>query len=512
MFRRISMLGILLALATFAVAADPPATPPAAADPAKALDQRIMTEIKTKSEIIANLTQLCDGIGPRLTGSANLKKANEWAAERMKSYGLENVKLEPYEIPVGWERGTVSAKLIDPPMAQPLVMASMGWTPGTKGKVTGEVVIFKASKREDLAQYKGKLKNAIILRNEPRKIAPVATPEAPRGSRPMGNPMGGNRPMGGGAPGGRGDFEARQQLAQEVRDFLKNEGAAAVLQDSNKPHGLLVTTGGWRGKERASEQEGTPSLYVTHEHYSLLWRLATRPKPAVTKVELEVTNKFIQGPITVYNTVGEIKGSEKPDEFVVVGAHLDSWDLGQGTTDNGTGSCVVLETARAIMKSGVKPRRTIRFVLFTGEEQGLHGSRVYTERHKDELPKTSMALVHDTGTGKVVGMRLQGREVLKPIFEKELESLKEIGLKEVSTRSMGGTDHLPFERAGVPGFACEQDPFEYRMTHHTQSDTLDKAVEADLIQGAQVMAVTAMRVANMPALLPRDKPMRTTRP
>ena len=246
-------------------------------------------------------------------------------------------------------------------------------------------------------------------------------------------------------------------------------------------------------------------MFVTHDHYALLWRLANRPAPAKTRVEVEVTNKFIPGPVTVYNTVGEIRGSEKPDEFVVVGAHLDSWDLGQGTTDNGTGSCVVLETARILAKSGVKPKRTIRFVLFTGEEQGLYGSKAYVQKHKDELPKISLCLVHDTGTGKVVAIGTQGREPVKPILEAELASLKELGLKEINLRGMGGSDHQSFEAAGVPGFAVQQDMSEYRLTHHSQSDTLDKAKEADLIQGAQVMAVTAMRVANLPELLPRAK-------
>jgi carboxypeptidase Q len=192
---------------------------------------------------------------------------------------------------------------------------------------------------------------------------------------------------------------------------------------------------------------------------------------------------------------------------VVVGAHLDSWDLGQGTTDNGTGSCVVLETARLLAKSGVKPKRTIRFVLFTGEEEGLHGSKQYCIRHKDEMAKTSVALVHDTGTGKVLGFGLQGREAIKPIMDKELVSLKNVGgFNGCTLRSMGGTDHLSFEQVGVPGFACDQDMDEYRLTHHTQADTFDKAKEPNLIQGAQVMAVTAMRVANLPDLLPRDKP------
>jgi len=166
----------------------------------------------------------------------------------------------------------------------------------------------------------------------------------------------------------------------------------------------------------------------------------------------------------------------------------------------------VLETARILAQSGIKPKRTIRFVLFTGEEQGLMGSKAYCEKHKAELPKISMCLVHDTGTGKAIGIGTQGRPIIKPILEAELTSLTALGLKEINSRSLGGSDHASFDQAGVPGFALQQDMSEYRLTHHTQSDTLDKAHEADLIQGAQVMAVTALRVANMPELLPRDKP------
>jgi len=295
---------------------------------------------------------------------------------------------------------------------------------------------------------------------------------------------------------------------REMMEFLRTEGAAVLLMDASKPHGLLNMTGGWRGDDRVSGGEPLPTLIVVHEHYAMLHRLASRPDPARTRVEVEVNNKFIPGPVAVYNTVGEIRGAEKPDEFVVLGAHLDSWDLGQGTTDNGTGSCVVLEAARILSKSGVRPRRTIRFVLFTGEEQGLHGSREYVKKHKDEMAKTSMALVHDTGTGRVVGIGLQGRASIKPILEKELASLKELGVTEIDLRGMGGSDHISFERAGVPGFAVRQDWAEYRFSHHSQSDTLDKAREPDLIQGAQVMAVAGLRVANLPDLLPRDKPAR----
>jgi len=495
------------------------------------LDSKIIADAHKTSEIMKNLGYLSDVIGPRLTGSANLKRANEWTAEVMKSYGLSNVHLEPWEIPVGWERGTATMKLVEPDNGRSLTVASAGWSPGTKGKLLSDVVVINARTKADLEKYRGKLKNAVILRGEPAKVAPITDlsygPGQPRGKR---DPKDGEKgpdaktdekkadekkveekkadEKKGDEPKGPDRFRGfNDPFQRDLAEFLRAEGAAVTLRDSGKPHNLLVTTGGWpRNTDRGNAPEPMPSLFIAHEHYALLYRLATRPAPAVTRVEVEIDNKFVPGPITVYNTVGEIPG-EKADEFVVVGAHLDSWDLAQGTTDNGTGSCIVLETARLLVRSGVKPKRTIRFVLFTGEEQGLHGSRQYVTRHKDEMAKTSVALVHDTGTGKVLGFGLQGREVIKPIMDRELVSLKNVGgFTGVTLRSMGGTDHQSFEAVGVPGFACAQDVDEYRLTHHTPSDTFDKAKEPNLIQGAQVMAVTAMRVANLPELLPRDRP------
>ena len=543
------------------LAADDPAPAPRVAGAAPQpgspadIDRILMSEVKTNSEIMKNLEYLSDVIGPRLTGSKALERANEWTAAKMKEYGLENVRLEPWEIPIGWERGTATMKVIEPNTGRPLLIASAGWAPGTKGKVIGDVVIMKARTKDDLAPYKGKLKNAVILRQPPATVAPVTDrtygpvsgPPAKKDEKGDAQPEGAKKDGGAdgmGKKGFRGKRDAQPETAKkdgveakkddknaeakkddqpprrggggfggdfafqaELNDFLKAEGAACIVLDSAKPHGLLVTTGSWPRGDRGSAQDALPRVYMAHEHYAMLWRLVNRPAPAETKVEVEISNTFVPGPIVVSNTIGEVRGSEKPDEYVVVGAHLDSWDLASGTTDNGTGSCVVLETARvvaALAKQGQRPKRTIRFCLFTGEEEGLWGSKKYVEKHKDELNKHSVALVHDTGTGKVLGFGLQGRAVVQKVLEPELESLKAFeGWKGLDLGRQGGTDHLPFESANVPGFACRQDVDEYRLTHHTQTDTFDHAKGPNLIQGAQVMAVTCVRIANMPELLPR---------
>lgn len=515
---------------------------------ARALDQKLIDDAKKSSSIMTNLAYISDVIGPRLTGSANLKRANEYTAQKMKEYGLVNVKLEPWTIPQGWERGTATCKLLEPNAGRTITVASSAWAPGTKGKIEGPVVVVQANNREELEKYKGKLKNAIVLRGAPPEIPAIF---ADRGG-PLGSPAAGGG-GGGGARGGNrggrrggdqakggeqkageqkaGEQKAAQQkggeqkaatppaqpplqnpnfggnfaFQQELNEFLRTEGVAAFMSDSRKPQGLVVTGGSWRGRDRATAAEPIAQLSVAHEHYAMLYRLATRPGDAVTRVELEVSNKFIDGPITVYNTVGEITGSEKPNEFVVLGAHLDSWDLGTGTTDNGTGSCTVLECARLLAQCGVKPKRTIRFVLFSGEEQGLHGSRAYCASHKDEMERTSMCLVHDTGTGKVTGIGCSGFSAARALLEKELVSLAPLGCTNISLASMGGSDHASFNAVGAPGFYCIQESAGYPLTHHTQTDTFDKAQEPNLIGGAQVMSVTAMRVANLAELLPRER-------
>ena len=516
----------------------------AAALTATELDTALLAEVKDRGEVMKNLEYLSDTIGPRLTGSKQLERANEWTAAKMKEYGLENVKMEPWEIPIGWERGPALLTVVEPDTKVRCSMAALGWTPGTEGKVTGEVVLLQLRNKGDFDKYKGKLKNAVVMTMPPVNVNPVTDtkygplpPPAKKKDEPKKDePKKAETKTTDSPVSFIADEEQPKEQpkkddpkkeepkkttpganvsplipSRELEEFLKAEGVACRLMDAgigSKTHGLLMALGQWRPGDRAAQAQ-LPVAVIPHENYAMLYRLAMRPAPAVTKVEVEIQAKFIPGPITVFNTVGEVKGSEKPDEFVVIGAHLDSWDLGTGTMDNGTGSCVVLETARAVAalaKAGHRPKRTIRFCLFTGEEQGLYGSREYVKKHADEMPKTSLAIVHDTGTGKVTGFATMNQPKSIEILEPELKSLAGMdGWAGLDSGFLGGSDHQSFLPAGVPGFACRQDIDEYRYTHHSQTDTFDHAKGPNLVQGAQVLAVTSVRVANLPDLLPRTR-------
>jgi Zn-dependent M28 family amino/carboxypeptidase len=244
-----------------------------------------------------------------------------------------------------------------------------------------------------------------------------------------------------------------------------------------------------------------PTAYMARENYTLLWRLLEN---GPVEAEVNLDGGFNAKNVDVYNTVAEIRGTEKPDEVVIIGGHLDSWDLGTGATDNGTGAMAVLEAARALQKLGVKPARTIRFVLFTGEEQGLNGSAAYVKAHKDEMSKISGVLIDDSGTGKVLTIGLMANYAVRETIDHALYPLaKGVGFAEPTLRVEGGSDHVSFDEAGVPTFWCVQDGVDYDKTHHSQADTLDRVRWDDLTEGAQVLAVFAYNVAQLPDLLPR---------
>jgi Zn-dependent M28 family amino/carboxypeptidase len=453
-------------------------------------DAQILSEIRDRSQVMENLEYLSDEIGPRLTGSPQLKRANDWTAAKFREYGLTNVKLEPWTIAHSWTRGTAHARIVSP-AAHPLTIASAGWSPGTNGVVRGPVVYFDAKRKEDFEKFRGKLKGAIVIYQEPESLSPPK-PENLNLARPMQTPP----PMKG-QPAAPSPFAAFQEVARMSNEFFRQEGAAAVLRDSNKPHGLLNMTGIGGQKFDIGV---IPTAFVTGEGYRMLYRMLKHGK---VEVEIDMTNSFGDKPMDVYNTVAEIRGSEKSDEVVILGAHLDSWDLGTGSTDNGTGSMAVLEAARALAKVNLKPKRTIRFVLFSGEEEGLVGSASYASAHRNELEKISGVLVHDTGTGRVLTLGLHDNYQDREIVDQVLAPLKELKLLEPTMRRTFGTDHASFDEVGVPGFFVVQDGAEYNRTHHSQSDTFDKVWKDELNQGAQVLAAWAYNTAQLPAMLPR---------
>jgi carboxypeptidase Q len=457
-----------------------------------AADEQILREVREHSQAMENLEYLSDNIGQRLTGSPQLKQANEWTRDKFTQYGLTSAHLEPWTIARSWTRGTSSARIVSP-AEHPLTIAAAGWSPSTPGALQGPVVYFDAKKKEEFAKFHGKLQGAMVIYQEPASLSPPQ-PADPNTAmlRPMQEP-----PAKIGEPPPPDPYDALLQAAKERTEFWKQEGVAAVLRDSNKPHGLLNMT------DVSLEKYGIgpiPVAFITGEDYRMIFRLL---KHGPVKVEIAMTNTIVDQPVEVYNTVAEIRGSERPDEFVIIGGHLDSWDLATGSTDNGTGSIAVLEAARALAKLQLKPKRTIRFVLFSGEEQGLYGSQEYVKAHQSELEKVSAALVHDTGTGRVLTLGLHDNYQDRELVDQVLAPLHELKLLEPSMARSFGTDHLSFNEAGVPGFYCIQDLAEYRLTHHSQSDTFDKVWKDDLNQGAEVLAAWAYNTAQLPALLPR---------
>jgi carboxypeptidase Q len=453
----------------------------------------LIAQAMNRSEVMQNLQHLSDVMGPRLSGSPAMRRANEWTAERFGSYGLQ-ARLEPYQFGVTWERGTASLRLVAP-FSRAITPHSWAWTEGTGGKtLTGPVVATDLSTPESLAVYCDKVKGAWVL---PRAPFPTWNPDGPAMTaadslRLQEQTTFRASPF---ADTSTAAVRARRQFQIDLPYMLKAAGALGTLVDGAKEHGLMTMSG---SPNRLSP---LPNLVISHEDYTLLDRLISAG--VTPRLEGRVENRLSRDPVQQWNTVAEIRGSERPGQAVVLGAHLDSWDLGTGVTDNGTGSMVVLEAARVLAQSGLKPKRTIRFILFSGEEQGLLGSRAYAETHAREADSIQAVLVLDNGTGAITGQALQGRKDLEGLWRQLLAPVASLGADSVRDVNKNGTDHLSFLPYGVPGFNFDQLSRGYNHTHHSQTDTYDKAVPGDLKQAAAVMAVTAYELANLPELIAR---------
>jgi hypothetical protein len=448
----LSLLSVMLLLRPLA-----PAQTASASDAAP----RIIGEVFANGRQLAYVSNLSDEIGSRLTGSAGARRAEEWAEGEMKRLGLSNIRREPYRMGASWERGAASASLLSDGIQRPLAVASYTWTPGTNGAVEGEVVDVGAGKPEDVRRVAAQLKGRVAL----------VVPEGADLDSVIYN------------------FYRAPGLVRE----LKDAGALAVLIAADKPHSILYTAP--VEFSATGRLAALPTLSLAREDVLLLRRLLSQNR--LPRMRLDVANR-VGSAFESTNVVGEIEGGESSNEIVVVGAHLDSNDLGPGALDNAAGSAAVLETARAIKALGLRPRRTIRFVLFTGEEEGMVGSIAYVERHREEMDRTVAALVMDIGAGRPAGWFSMGRTDLDASIRALSAPLSKFGDFAIEHAAFAATDNAPFMAEGVPNLILLQDETPYFPVHHTIADTPDKIDPRDYASAVATLAATAYEIADGP--------------
>jgi carboxypeptidase Q len=486
---------------------------------------RIKQEGGSNSKVMETLSYLTDVHGPRLTNSPLMHQAADWAQKQLTSWGLVNVHTEKWgPFGRGWVNEHTSIRMDAP---QPFVMLGYpkAWTPGTSGEVSGEAVAVTIESDEDFAKYKGTLKGKFVLQSPSRDVA--AYFESPtRRYTDDGLDDLSHEQIGGGRgrfPGGAG-FGAGMALRKKRMAFYKDEGVLAIVEMSagaRGDNGAVIAQGPLPGDgdRTVDGQVPVPQVVLAGEHYGRLLRVLDKKLPV--RLTMNVRSRFVDTSLDVYNVIAEIRGTDKADEVVMIGAHFDSWHTGTGATDNAVSSAVMMEAMRILQASGLKPRRTIRMALWTGEEQGLLGSRAYVKEHfadpvdmklKPEHGKLSVYLNMDNGGGAFRGVYLQGNEAAAPVFEEWMKPFHNIGMKTLTIRNTGGTDHQAFDAVGLPGFQFIQDPLEYSSrTHHTNLDVYERAIPQDLMQNAIVIATFAYQAANRDALFPR-KPLPKARP
>lgn len=461
---------------------------------------RLIDEGMNRSQVMTALRILSDSIGPRLAGSSNYEKAVQWAQTRFASYGI-TAHAEAYDYGVAFERGQATA-WITSPFRRQMNVWSWAWTNGTGNRAwEGPVVRVDVSTPESLAVYRDRIRGAWLMTADPADLwnpdgPPMsATDSAARRERQQAR-FGGQRgrpPM---------DSATRARMAQfrvDLPYLLRQAGALGRITDGAKDFGLLTMSGSPRSVSPL------PNAVIGHEDFLMLdrqLRAGMAPRFSAT-----IDNRVGTQAIQQWNVVAEIRGSERPGEVVIVGGHYDSWDLGQGVTDNGTGSMAAMEALRIIQASGLQPKRTIRAVLFGSEEEGLIGSAEYAAAHAAESDSVQAVLVLDNGAGMITGQALQGRNEMNALWVSLLEPVQSLnGGTTLTVRegNKGGTDHLSFLPMGVPAWNFDQMTRGYNHTHHSQVDTYDKVPEWDLRQASTIMAVTAFELANLPgAILPR---------
>ncbi len=521
--------------------------------------QRIKTEAFDRSQVMDHLFYLTDVHGPRLTGSPGFTSAANWAVKRLREMGIDNARTTSWgKWGRSWRLTRFSLALVEPQYAT-LSGFPLAWSAATGGVVTSEPLFaplevepearldmkkFDEALDRYFAEWRGKLRGRIVLMGKEPEVKLLTSPLARRytdqeladiakAPDPMALPaIDPVNPVIPQKPEERRAFFSLAPLAvmmkvwqrQEERQdrlnkFLADEGALAVFVPSYTGSGGTVF-GEAAGSYKESVPAPLPRISLTVEHYNRILRLLQRKVP--TRVELEVRTTAQGATGEGLNVLGELPGSSKRDEVVLFGAHFDSWIGATGATDNGTGSAVMIEVMRILKTLNLKLDRTVRLGLWGGEEQCFCGSLAYvketfgdpeTMQLKPEHARLAGYFNHDNGSGRLRGVYLQGNDAVRPILEAWLAPFRDLGVSTVSIRNTGGTDHLPFDAVGLPGFQFIQDPLEYdTRTHHSNMDVYDHVVKADLMQAAAVIASVVYHAANRPELLPRKAPPPPLRP
>lgn len=485
---------------------------------------RIRKEAMERSQIMKTMHMFTDVYGPRLTGSPNHKAAAEWAVKQMTAWGLENAHLEPWDFKhPGWLNERLTAHLISP-VKDPLVCEVLAWTPSTKGTVQAKAYQLVPPQRPTQDQltlffnnYKTKVRGKIVLVGKPATIPVNLNPPAKRrteeqaqerygpNARPFAFPRASPTPT----PGPNAPRPLRNsQVAEQLDAFLKENGALVRVNDAGREFRQIRAF----NNDTFDVNKAIPTVVMSNEDFGRITRILDDGTDVV--LEFNIVNRVYPEGATSYNTIGEIRGTDKADEVIMLGGHLDSWHAATGATDNAIGCAIMMEAARILKTLGVKPRRTIRVALWSGEEQGLLGSLAYVKQHfgsfEDPKPgyeKFGGYFNIDSGTGRVRGASVFGPPEAANIMREILNPFKGDGVVgAVATRSRrtGGSDHTSFSNAGLPGIGMGQDPIEYDShTWHTNLDTYERILEDDVKKDAMVVAWAVYQLANSDILLPR---------
>jgi len=476
-----------------------------------AMVRKIRNEGLNHSKVMETAFYLTDASGPRLSGSPELKHAQDWAVNQLKTWGLVNATREPWgKFGKGWEvKKNYAAMTV--PYYHAIVAIPKAWTPGTNGALSGDVVLIKADTIADLAKYKGTLKGKVVIFDTKPPVERTYKADAARYTDDELSAM--TKPA---EQGQRRNFDRKafirlRAFRAAVSEFLVNEQVGLILTQARGTDGTVFTTNGASYADTAKAV--SPELETSSEDFQRILRLV---KAGIkVSVEADIKTQFFNDDEQGYDVVAEIPGTDKKlkGQVVMIGGHLDSWHGATGGTDNAAGSAVMMEVVRILKAVNFKPRRTIRIALWSSEEQGLFGSRGYVLNHfgdpktmqlKPEQANISAYYNLDNGTGKVRGIYLQGDSAAAPIFQAWLDPFKDLGATTVTIRNTGSTDHVSFDAVGIPGFEFIQDALDYgSRTHHSNQDTYDKMSEDDLKQAATVIASFVYHTAQRDEMIPR---------